>query len=82
MAFMQKDKHSRKDKLEAGQAGAGPEQAIGPTQARVVIHKDADGGQHMHFIMPNEGLSSSNPHLDALLAKLEKQAEEEAVPSR
>lgn len=77
MAFIQKDKLSRKDKIERNNTGEGPEPENANGLPRVIIHREEDGGSHIHMVWPNEGRNSS-PHLDSVLARLEEKAKAEA----
>lgn len=65
MAFIQKDRYSRKDKLDLSAAGPGPKRV-----PRVVVHRHKDGQSHLHLDIP-EGAASKEAHLDDLLSKLE-----------
>lgn len=72
MAFIQKDKNSRNDVAKSGAGEPGDEDKKDNTRAKVIIHKEASGKNHIHMVWNEDRGNTSNPHLDALLKNLEE----------
>ena len=79
MAFVQKDKNSRKDKLAPRAGGAAPESAVEVNpRPRAVVRRRPNGEQSLSIIWPAE-TGRSMGHLDEVLQRLRAEEAEEST---